>query len=132
MRELGQYFSTLLPMVVIDALWIGLIAKGFYAKHMGFLFTKNVNITPVIFFYPIYAFVVLFLAVMPALSSKSWTEALLRGALLGLGAYGAYDLTNHATIAKWPLTMTLVDIAWGVFVTATTSIIAYFIITRAG
>ena len=56
-------------------------------------------------------------------------RSLWRGALLGLVAYGAYDLTNHATIAGWPLSMTVVDIAWGATVTALTSVIAYFIIT---
>jgi len=71
----------------------------------------------------------LLLAILPAVSSASWIEALWRGALLGLVAYGAYDLTNHATIAGWPLSMTLIDIAWGVVVTALTSVIAYFLIT---
>ncbi|MCX6820067.1 MAG: DUF2177 family protein [Candidatus Adlerbacteria bacterium] len=69
------------------------------------------------------------LAVVPAVSSVSWFEALWRGALLGLVAYGAYDLTNQATIARWPTTMTLVDMTWGAVLTALTSIIAYFIIT---
>lgn len=129
MRLITSYIFTLIPMAVIDALWIGLIAKGFYAKHMGFLFSKTPNIIPVIFFYPLYAAAVLYLAVMPAVDSKSWQEALIRGAVLGLAAYSAYDLTNHATIAKWPLVMTVTDIAWGMFVTSATSLIAYLLIT---
>lgn len=127
MNTFIAYISTLIPLIILDALWILVISKSFYAEKMGFLFSKNINITPVAFFYPLYAFAILFLAVIPAVSSGSWVEALWRGALLGLAAYGAYDLTNHATIANWPLSMTLVDIAWGISVTALASMIAYFI-----
>jgi uncharacterized membrane protein len=48
--------------------------------------------------------------------------------VLGLMAYGAYDLTNQATINGWPTIMTLVDIGWGISVTALTSLVAYFIV----
>lgn len=123
------YIATLIPLTILDALWILVLAKKFYAEQMGFLFSKSINLTPVAFFYPLYALGVLVLVVMPAISSASWIEALWRGALLGLVAYGAYDLTNHATIAGWPLTMTLVDMVWGMTVTALTSVIAYFIIS---
>jgi uncharacterized membrane protein len=129
MNTLIAYVATLIPLLGLDALWILVLAKKFYAEQLGFLFSKTVNLVPVAFFYPIYALGVLFLAVMPAISSASWIEALWRGALLGLVAYGAYDLTNHATIANWPTTVTLVDIGWGMIVTALTSVIAYFIIT---
>ncbi len=123
------YVATLIPLAALDAVWILVLAKKFYATQMGFLFTKSVNLTPVAFFYPLYALAVLFLAVMPAVASGSWVEALWRGALLGLAAYGAYDLTNQATIEGWPTIMTFVDMAWGVAVTALTSVAAYFIIT---
>ncbi len=124
-----SYIATLIPLLTLDALWILVIAKKFYVEQMGFLFSKSINLVPVVFFYPLYALGVLLLAVLPAVTATSWVGALWRGAVLGLVAYGAYDLTNHATISNWPLTMTLVDIAWGMVVTALTSVIAYFIIT---
>lgn len=123
------YLTTLIPLLALDALWILVVARKFYADTVGFLFSKSMNLIPAAFFYPIYALAVCALAVLPALTSGSWTEALWRGAILGLAAYGAYDLTNHATIDNWPLSMTLVDMAWGTVVTALTSVIAYFIIT---
>lgn len=102
MNYIIYYLATLIPLGLLDMVWIAGIAKKFYADELGFLFSKTVKVIPVIFFYPIYAFAVLLLAVMPAVSSGSWVSALWRGALLGLAAYGAYDLTNHATIAHWP------------------------------
>ncbi|NMC51310.1 DUF2177 family protein [Candidatus Kuenenbacteria bacterium] len=122
------YLAILVPLGMIDALWLGVVAKGFYAERMGFLFQKSINFTPAVLFYLVYAAGILVLAVMPALAKNNWLEALWRGALLGLAAYSAYDLTNQATIANWPWTVTMVDILWGVFVTAATSIIAFFII----
>jgi uncharacterized membrane protein len=124
-----SYFSTLIPLVILDALWILVLAKKFYTTQMGFLFSKSINFIPAIFFYPIYVLGVLMLAVFPAVSSGSWFEALWRGALLGLVAYGAYDLTNQATISGWPTIMTIVDIGWGITVTMISSLVSYYIIT---
>lgn len=115
-------------MVLMDAVWIGLIARKFYVEKIGFLMQGSMQFVPAVIFYLIYAVALVVLVVMPALASQSWQEALWRGALLGLAAYAAYDLTNQATIANWPLVVTLVDMAWGTFVTATASTIAYFIL----
>lgn len=129
MNYITYYLATLIPLSMLDAVWILWLAKGFYAREMGFLFTKTPNLTPAAFFYIIYAFVVLVIIVMPAVSAGSWSQALIHGALFGLAAYGAYDLTNHVTIAGWPLAMTIVDMSWGATVTALSSTVAYFAIT---
>jgi uncharacterized membrane protein len=130
MNALIAYIATLIPLALLDAFWILFVAKGFYAEKMSFLFSKSINFAPIAFFYPIYALGILLLVVLPAVGSHSWIEALWKGALLGLLAYSAYDLTNHATIAGWPLSMTIVDIGWGVLVTGLTSVIAYFLILK--
>jgi uncharacterized membrane protein len=123
------YIAVLIPMIALDALWILLVAKQFYAQKIGFLFAESANMVPVLFFYPLYALGIAALVVSPALASGSWFDALWRGAVLGLVSYGAYDLTNHATIANWPLSMTLVDMAWGMTVTALAGLAAYTIVT---
>jgi uncharacterized membrane protein len=124
-----SYISILVSMLILDTLWIGVIARGFYAEKLGFLISKSFNIVPALFFYPIYALAVLALVVMPALNGGSWIDALWRGALLGLAAYAAYDLTNQATIAGWPTSVTLLDMSWGIAVTSLISLIAYFVAT---
>ena len=67
----------------------------------------------------------MFFAVQPALRSGDWTVALLNGAVLGLIAYGAYDLTNQATLSIWSTTVTVIDMSWGVFLTAVTACAGY-------
>ena len=44
--------------------------------------------------------------------------AVARSALLGLVAYGTYDLTNLATLKGWSVRMALADTAWGCFASA--------------
>ena len=39
--------------------------------------------------------------------------------------YATYDLTNQATIVRWPWHVTLIDLAWGTFVTATSAWVSY-------
>ena len=51
----------------------------------------------------------------------NWQEAAGRGAALGALVYGVYDLTNHATLAKYPLEFALRDWVWGTFLFAVTA-----------
>lgn len=130
MKIFISYFAILLPMIILDGIWLLFIAKQFYQKHIGFLIGSSVNFTPVLFFYPLYSFGTLLLVVMPAIEAGSWVEALWRGALMGFIAYAAYDLTNQATISGWPTVVTIVDILWGTVVTSAVSVIAFFVITH--
>lgn len=124
------YITILISLLALDIAWIGFVAKSFYQKNLGFIMADKFAIIPAIIFYILYAFGIMYFVVNPALAAKSLSSAVFRGALLGLMAYGAYDLTNHATLAKWPLKVTVIDMAWGVFVTALVSTIAYLIISK--
>ena len=60
----------------------------------------------------------------------TFTHLLNLGALLGLVTYAAYDLTNLATLEGFPLTVTLVDLVWGMVLCATVSGITYLASSR--
>jgi uncharacterized membrane protein len=47
------------------------------------------------------------------------------GAGFGLIVYGVYDLTNYATLDRWPLALTLIDITWGMFICGTTAAVTH-------
>lgn len=70
--------------------------------------------------------IVLFVLV-PAVRQRSWKRALGLGASLGLVIYSVYDLTNLATLKGWPLAFTVVDIVWGTALTASVSVLTYFL-----
>lgn len=130
MKILIAYLAAILPLGILDAIWLKFIASNFYDKNLGFLFSEEIKLAPIAVFYPVYSLAMVFLVILPALAEQSIFSALWRGALLGLAAYSAYDLTNQATIANWPLVVTFVDIAWGATVTALASAAAYLIISN--
>jgi len=132
MHILLSYIFILIPLAVIDALWLTSMA-GVYKKYLCHLFISPINMIPVIVFYPIYAFGIYFLVVKPLIHIAGGVELLSLGKVfaqafvLGFVAYAAYDLTNHATLKDWPLFITVMDMLWGAFVTGTTATIGVFL-----
>ena len=117
-------------MGVLDFLWLGFIAKSLYANELGKLLLEKPNMTAAIAFYVIYVIGVVIFVVNPALTSGSIWSALGYGALFGLVAYATYDLTNLATVNGFTLKVALIDMSWGAFITAATSGVTYFIISK--
>lgn len=112
-KVLYLYVATLAVMVILDATWLGIVAKDFYKKHMGDML--EFNIVPGILFYLMYAAAVVYFTTRRA--KPNWQTVALDSALLGFTAYATYDLTNLATIRNWSLKMALADMAWGTLVT---------------
>jgi uncharacterized membrane protein len=129
---LKLYFIALPVFFAIDMVWLGLVAKDFYAKHIGFLMTPDVNWMAAIIFYLLFIIGAVVFVIMPALEQKSWIHALLYGALFGLITYATYDLTNLATVKAWPLIVTIVDLLWGMTLSASISTITYLIAVKLG
>lgn len=107
------YLITLVVFFVIDMIWLGAVAKGFYRRHLGPLMSPKVNWTAAILFYLLFIVGLLVFAVRPALVAAIPLNALFYGALLGLISYATYDLTNLATLKDWPLIVTVIDLIWG-------------------
>ena len=110
---------------VIDILWLGFVARGFYRDQLGDLLRPTTNWAAAIVFYLIFLVGLVVFVIQPAVDAGSSAEALWRGALFGFVAYATYDLTNLAVVRDWPLTMTIVDIAWGAVLAASVSVSTY-------
>ena len=117
-------------MGVIDALWLSVVANRFYKSQLGPMLLEKPNMISAIIFYVIFVVGVVVLAVLPAVQAGDWKVALGLGALLGLVTYATYDLTNHATLKGFPLTVVVVDIIWGVVLTAAVATLTYLVVTR--
>lgn len=126
------YLIALPVFLAIDMLWLTLVATDFYHKQIGFLLTKNPNIIAAMIFYLIFTAGLIIFVISPAIDKKMWGQALLMGAFFGLVTYATYDLTNLATVKDWPLTITAVDLIWGTILSATVSVITYFIAVKFG
>ncbi len=126
-----KLFLIALPVFfVIDMIWLGLVAKSFYAKHLGFLMKTNVNWPVAFLFYLIFLAGLVVFVISPAVLKGSWVNALIFGAFFGLITYATYDLTNLATLKDWPILLTVVDLVWGITLSASVSVITYFIASK--
>ncbi len=123
------YVAALLLVGALDALWLGVLARDFYRAELGGLMAESVRLLPAAVFYLGYpaGLVALALRPMPA----SLAGAVSRAALLGLVAYGVYDMTNLATLKGFGVGLALVDMAWGSFVSASAGAAAWVAMRRA-
>jgi uncharacterized membrane protein len=117
------YVAAIAAFVAGDLAWLSLMTPVLYRPVMGPLLGDGVRLAPSVAFYLVYLAGVVVLAVAPAARSGGWPRALLLGAVLGVTAYGAYDLTNQAILKVWSTGLTLADMAWGCFNTALASTI---------
>ena len=133
MKYLIAYGGTAVALAAMDALWLTFAGAKLYRPYIGELLMENgFRIAPAITFYVLYVAGVVIFAVSPALKSGQWTTAALMGGLFGLFCYATYDLTNQATLKVWPLRITLIDLAWGVFLTATAASVGYLVTRKFG
>lgn len=128
LSNLRNFIIAFVVFLVIDMVWLLLIAKDLYAKYLGYLMTPKVNFSAAMIFYVIFIIGLLFFVINPAISKESWSYAMFAGAFFGLVTYATYDLTNLATVKDWPLLITGIDLVWGTFVSACTATISFFII----
>ncbi len=126
------FFIALPVFFVIDMVWLVLVAKKFYNEQIGFLMKPDINWYAAITFYLLFIVGMLVFVIIPAIEKHSWVQAILYGALFGLITYATYDLTNLATLKDWPLVVTIVDLVWGMVLSASVSVITYFIALKFG
>lgn len=108
------YLCTLGVMVTLDLLWLGVVARGFYESRIGNL--MEFRALPGVLFYLVYGAGIL--TFVSGTNPPDWKTVATYGALFGFFAYATYDLTNLATLKNWPVSITVVDLLWGVIVTS--------------
>jgi uncharacterized membrane protein len=124
---LKLYFIALPIFFGMDMIWLGVAAKSFYTKQIGFLMTPKVNWAAAILFYLLFLAGLVVFVIAPSVEKDSWVRALMLGALFGLITYATYDLTNLATLKDWPLALTVVDLIWGTVLAGSVSVGTYLI-----
>ncbi|MEO6037276.1 MAG: DUF2177 family protein [Saprospiraceae bacterium] len=122
MKTLFHFLITLAFYATGDLLWLGLIAKGFVRRQVGELMAEKPDWIAAGIFYLIYVTGLLYFCVGPADNAG---KAALNGAVLGLVAYGTYELVNKALIRQWPLPLVLVDMGWGIVISAGVSWLSF-------
>ena len=115
--------------VIIDAIWLSVIANSFYKEKLGKLLAEKPSLGAAAIFYALYILGLVVFIIKPGID-QSLTTVAWKGALLGLIMYATYDLTNQATLKDWPVSITIVDLIWGTFITATVSVLTVLVYTH--
>jgi uncharacterized membrane protein len=105
-----NYVISLVVLVVMDLSWVGLIAKDFYLSRLGEMILPFPKILPLLFFYALAVFAINYFVVS---RFDNLSDVFFSGFLLGLLAYGTYDLTNLATLKNFPTDLAVIDALWG-------------------
>jgi uncharacterized membrane protein len=126
-RPIVAYVATAIVFFALDFIWLSTAMK-FYREQLGGLLLDQPNLAVAAAFYVVYVVGLVVLAVLPAAENGTWVNALLAGALLGLVAYGTYDFTNLSTLKGWSVAVSLVDLAWGTFLSGVSATAGYFIV----
>jgi uncharacterized membrane protein len=126
------YFSGLIVMGVLDGAWLSFAVSRIYKPGIGQLMADKPVASAAIIFYLLYAAGVAYLITLPALAAGSLGSAATRGAVLGLIAYGTYDLTSLAIMRGWPASVTVIDMIWGAILTGVSAAAAYLITRKFG
>lgn len=107
--------------LAIDMIWLLWLGRGFYTAEIGDILRQPPNLSAAGFFYVLYVTGLMIMVIWPAFQSQSALQALLYGAVLGLVAYGTYDLTNLAVMKGFTTKIAIIDMIWGMVLTATVS-----------
>lgn len=130
MRRTLLTFVLCLPFtLLLDYLWLGKLMQGFYLSELGLYARRRGDTIVPVYWAASLVYLLLPLGVVlfalprvnpdaPLLSSLGW------GGLFGLIVYGVYDMTNMATLERWPARMVWIDICWGCFLCAATNCFA--------
>ena len=126
------WIAAVATFLVVDGLWLGVVARDFYASRLGELMRQPVLVAPAALFYLCYTAGLVFLAVRPYSPELSLGNVALYGAVVGFLAYGTYDVTNLATLRDWPLAVSVVDLIWGTVLSSAVSVVAAIAVRRYG
>jgi uncharacterized membrane protein len=130
MKQILYTYLLCLPFtLLLDYIWLAKLMQGFYLSELGpYARRRGDAIVPVywaaaIVYLLLPLGVVLFVLPLvdpaaPVLTSLGW------GGLFGLVIYGVYDMTNMATLERWPARMAWIDICWGIFLCGATTLFA--------
>ncbi|MFZ6723424.1 DUF2177 family protein [Undibacterium sp. Ji49W] len=129
-QMLLAYGSALLTLLALDAIWLGVLMGSTYRSYLGEMMLTQPRLIPAALFYLLYSTGMLVFGIVPALRTQSWQQAVMLCALLGLVAYGTYDLSNLATLKAWPVTLTVIDICWGALVSGIAGTVGYVVASR--
>ena len=122
------YLAALAVFCGLDLVWLSYAGEAIYRPAIGELMRSGFDAPAAVAFYVIYVGGLVVLSIRPA---AALTQAVSRGAVYGFCAYATYDLTNQATLRHWPVTLSVIDMAWGTLLSAVAAACGYLAFAKA-
>ena len=118
------YVATGLVLLPLDFLFLGVIARKFFAAQVGDMLGE-VRLVPAVAFYLLYvAGIVVF---VNGARDAAWLSSLLYGALFGFFCYMTFELTSLSLLKHWTWPVVVLDVSWGTVVTAVSATLGLII-----
>lgn len=124
MKWIVAYISAAVAFGILDFFWLRWAADNLYRPVIGEIMAEDFRVGAAAAFYFIYIAGMVWFAIRPGVESGQVTTALINGALLGMLCYATFDLTSQAVFKVWATKISVLDIMWGGFATATASAVA--------
>jgi uncharacterized membrane protein len=107
---------TAIVFLAADAFMIPLVMRPLFLSRLGPQMLDDLRLFPAALFYIIHVAGLVVLAGAPALRIRDAGSAAIKGAMVGLVAYGCYEMTSWTIMRNWDATLVVVDLIWGVFI----------------
>lgn len=130
MQLIILYISTVIVFLGFDAFFLKTVLRPVFEACLGDWLLDDFRVAPAALFYLAYIAGLLFFVSWPAMTEGSLAGIFAKGALLGAMAYGTYEFSNYATLARWEPTLVVVDLIWGAVLTGSSAVLG-IVITRA-
>ena len=121
MRTLQQVGISAVLFLLLDLVWLTLVADGLYARLLGDLLADQPNTAAAAAFYVLFLLGLVHFVIGPAVARDSISLAARSGALFGLVTYATWDLTSLAVLEGFPAALVPIDLAWGSFLACAVS-----------
>jgi uncharacterized membrane protein len=125
-RYIAAWVGAGLLLAGLDFFWLTSTNATLYRPVLGPVLAATPRMGSAVLFYLVYLVGVVVFAVAPAMRSGRWRDAVVMGGMFGFFCYATYDLTNQATLSVWDARITVLDLAWGTFLTASGATAGYF------
>lgn len=112
-RYAAAYAVALVLFLILDAIWLGLVARSFYMSRIGGLILDPPRWGIAALFYALYVVGLVYFAVSTGFNSGGPAIAAFNGGLFGFFAYLTYNATNLSTLKGYSSTIAVVDTLWG-------------------
>jgi uncharacterized membrane protein len=132
MKYVTAYGIAVVIFLIVDAIWLGIVARGFYASRMGELMLDQPRWGVAAVFYLVYVAGLVYFAIGAGMAQDSVWAASLNGALFGFFCYLTYDATNLAVLRGYDPVVAIVDVVWGTVLSGTVAAATVFAMRSLG